>query len=153
MNSDLNVKTTQSDCYTYVAIIDLYCLAILYKLFDSSVVTLPLCFGASPICSVSLQLFQLIIIFSSFFVFLFVGVTFTLKDHESNSPESVPLIIKSKILNSLLTDTDVQIEEIVDYSDPFQNMNGGKKSNSNITQKSKIEFRIKHNKKKHMNLN
>lgn len=65
-----------------------------------------------------------------------------MKDHESNGPESVPLIIKSKILNTLLTDADIQIEEIMDHSDPFQKMNSVKKSTSNITQKSKIEFRF-----------
>ena len=54
----------------------------------------------------------------------------------------MPLIIKSKILNTLLTDADVQVEEIMDYSDPFQKMNSGKKSNLNLTQKSKIEFRF-----------
>jgi hypothetical protein len=65
-----------------------------------------------------------------------------MKDQESNGPESVPIIIKSKILNSLLTDADVQIEEVMDYSDPFQKMNSGKKSSSNVTKKSKIEFRF-----------
>ena len=80
------------------------------------------------------------IVISFFSVFL--GVTYTSKDLESNGPESVPLIIKSKILNTLLTDADVQVEEIMDYSDPFQKMNSGKKSNLNLTQKSKIEFRF-----------
>jgi hypothetical protein len=54
----------------------------------------------------------------------------------------VPLIIKSKILNTLLTDADVQVEEIMGYSDPFQKMTPGKISNLNVTQKSKIEFRF-----------